>query len=742
MGQLDIQATASARRRWRYIKDVLTTWSITAGGISVLLAILLIFFYLLYEILPLFQGASVDKLARFQLPESEHNLILAIEEQNTLGFRLSNSGLAEFFSLSSGDVVKKRELVSPQTPITSFALDSEQSGIFALGLEGGKVVVAKHDYRPAYQDEQRRIEPRIDYPFGETALTIAPGKIDQLAIRDTADALVIVALSHGQLLGRRWRKQEDFLSDEIRLTEEPVTLPVLDMPVGRLYIGPGQHWLYALSDAGEYRLVDLRTQKIADRGRLFQHAALVDAKLLLGGISLLAASDEGELGQWFVSRDTRSPSGYRLQHVRSFSTTAAPISALVTEHRRKGFAVVDQNGVLELFHSTANRRLLGEDLTLGPVAGMAISPRADRLLIETAQGDYRVYAVDNKHPEISWSALWQKVWYESYPEADYVWQSSAANSDFEPKYSFVPLAFGTVKAAFYAMLIAAPLAVCGAIYTAFFMAPSLRRRTKPLVELMEALPTVILGFLAGLWLAPFAELHLPAIFSLLILLPVAVLVFAWLWEKMPAGFQQSLPEGHHPLWLLPVIIVLGYGCIQMSAPLERLLFDGDMRTWMSNVLGIGYDQRNAMIVGLAMGFAVVPTIYSIAEDAIFSVPRHLSEGSLALGATPWQSLVGVVLPTASPGIFSALMIGLGRAVGETMIVLMATGNTPIMDANIFEGMRTLSANIAVEIGETEVNSSHYRVLFLAAFVLFIFTFLVNSVAESVRQRLRTRYGDL
>ena len=116
--------------------------------------------------------------------------------------------------------------------------------------------------------------------------------------------------------------------------------------------------------------------------------------------------------------------------------------------------------------------------------------------------------------------------------------------------------------------------------------------------------------------------------------------------------------------------------------------------------------------------------------------------SLALGATPWQALIGVVLPTASPGIFSALMIGFGRAVGETMIVLMATGNTPIMDVNIFEGMRTLAANIAVEVPEAEVASTHYRVLFLAAFVLFSFTFVFNTLAEIIRQSMREKYGSL
>jgi phosphate transport system permease protein len=143
-----------------------------------------------------------------------------------------------------------------------------------------------------------------------------------------------------------------------------------------------------------------------------------------------------------------------------------------------------------------------------------------------------------------------------------------------------------------------------------------------------------------------------------------------------------------------------------------------------------------------MGFAVVPTVFAIAEDAINGVPRHLITGSLALGATRWQTLLRVVLLTASPGIFSAIMIGMGRAVGETMIVLMATGNTPIMDMNLFEGMRTFAANIAIELPESEVGGTHYRILFLTALVLFLLTFVFNTAAELVRQRLRDRYGEL
>jgi phosphate transport system permease protein len=223
---------------------------------------------------------------------------------------------------------------------------------------------------------------------------------------------------------------------------------------------------------------------------------------------------------------------------------------------------------------------------------------------------------------------------------------------------------------------------------------------------------------------------------------VGLLLTARLWHYFERRAGGRIFEGREALVQIPVIIILVLLALWLAQPIQNLFFSGDLRDWLSQEAGISYDQRNALVVGCAMGFAVIPTIFSIAEDAIFGVPRSLSDGSLALGATPWQSMVRVVLPTASPGIFSALMIGLGRAVGETMIVLMATGNTPIMDWNLFEGMRTLAANIAVEMPESEVASSHYRILFLAALVLFLFTFVVNTGAEVVRQRLREKYSSL
>ena len=203
-----------------------------------------------------------------------------------------------------------------------------------------------------------------------------------------------------------------------------------------------------------------------------------------------------------------------------------------------------------------------------------------------------------------------------------------------------------------------------------------------------------------------------------------------------------MPDGWESLLLVPIVCLGIWSSLALGTVIEIQFFGGNLPHWLNLHHGISYDQRNSIVVGIAIGFAVIPTIFSISEDAVFGVPRSLTMGSLALGATPWQTVTRVILLTASPGIFSAVMIGMGRAVGETMIVLMATGNTPIMDLNIFQGFRALSANIAVEMPESEVNSTHYRILFLAALVLFLSTFFVNTLAEVVRQRLRKKYANL
>ncbi|WP_263263687.1 ABC transporter permease subunit [Pseudomonas sp. RIT-PI-S] len=740
--RIDFNTPAMQRhRRLRALVDRFTHWYVLVGGLAVLAAITLIFFYLTYVVAPLFQGASLRvgaTLAPSWLQSAGQPVLLTVEEQNRVAMRVSDRGEVVFFSTADGAVLSRVTLPLPAgAGVTAVAQDQPSRGLVALGLSNGQALIFRHLYQTAWPENRKTITPSVEYPYGRVPFAInEPGSaLQHLAVSANDTGVLLAGADNSRLNVLALTTNGDAPPAQAK-----VALPQLTEAVQAVYIDPGQRWLYVINGRAQADVFDLHKKLLNGRYKLLEDASasVTASAQLVGGVSLLIGASNGSLGQWFMSRDLDGEP--RLSHIRDFRLGTAPISRINPEQRRKGFVTLDDRGQLGVFHSTAHRTLLIEQVAAGSGA-LALSPRANRLLLEE-QGKLLKLTLRNPHPEVSWSALWDKVWYEHYDSPEYVWQSTASNADFEPKLSLAPLAFGTFKAAFYAMLLAAPLAVAAAIYTAYFMAPSMRRKVKPVIELMEALPTVILGFFAGLVLAPFLESHLPGIFGLLLLIPLGILLAGLLWGRLPASLRLRVPEGWESALLIPVILLLGAGSLYLSPWLEHTLFDGDMRQWLSANLGLDFDQRNAMVVGIAMGFAVIPTIYSIAEDAVFSVPRSLTFGSLALGATPWQTLIRGVLLTASPGIFSALMIGMGRAVGETMIVLMATGNTPIMDMNLFEGMRTLAANVAIELPESEVGSSHYRVLFLAALALLLFTFAMNTVAELIRQRLRKQYSSL
>ncbi len=567
--------------------------------------------------------------------------------------------------------------------------------------------------------------------------SVSQGEVLDLSFSSSDSAMVIAVLSEDQLFVEYGTLSQNFLTGETTLESRRLETAV-EPGATRVAVSGNQRWIYVGDESGHIRRYDVPS--LTQSGVVqASEGAITALQMLLGGISVLAGDENGRIAQLFPVRDSNDE--FQLTLIRDFEAQDGPITRIQTEYRRKGFIALDTENQLGVYHSTAGQRVLLEPLPPSRPEAVALGPRANGLLTLGNDGSAYFLDLDNKHPEISLSSLWGKVWYENYEEPAHIWQSSSASNDFEPKFSLTPLAFGTLKAALYAMLFAVPLALAGAAFTAYFMAPGLRQVVKPTIEIMAALPTVILGFLAGLWFAPFLEENLAAIFSLFLIVPVGLFIFSWFGSQNKT-LQSRIPEGWEPALLIPVMVGLVWLSMELANPLQQLLFGGDMRTWLSEDIGVSYDQRNALIVGVAMGFAVIPTIFSIAEDAVFGVPKSLSDGSLALGATRWQTMVRVILPTASPGIFSGLMIGLGRAVGETMIVLMATGNTPIMDWSIFEGMRTLAANIAVEMPESEVNSSHYRILFLAALTLFIFTFIVNTGAEIIRQRLRDKYGSL
>jgi len=734
----------------RLFKDKAAKYGVMAGGVMVLCALLLIFFYLLYVVQPVFNSAHIEVRNKIENITTEYAAV-GIEEQTEIAFGLTDSGVVDFYRVKGDKAGEKlnSETVNVDGEIAAFAASAPHQAHYGYINNRGELTVVKPSFRVSFPNDVRVLTPVVDYPLGEAATPAlqSPGKvIKQFSFASEESAVgILYQLDNGQVVFARLEGEEDMFTEEMTWEAYQSDLNFVTGEVKQLLVSPDVSRIFIVTDSEVFvanardgenvRL--LYTVKVNRAG-----TELTAAQLLAGANSLVLGYSDGHIAQWF---ETNSKDGRAFINARSFQMEVEQADTAVVEiypeFYRRTFAAITASGEVNLFHTTSEAELWQGNLTGKKISNFNFSPRSNAL-IALDGSDLTVFKVENEHPEVTWSGLWQEVWYEGYPEPDYIWQSSSASDDFESKFSLVPISFGTLKAAAYAMLFAVPIGLAAAIYTAYFMAPSVRKVVKPTVEIMEALPTVILGFLAGLWLAPVIEENLPGVVLFLILLPVSILVAAMLWHNIPKRIKESVPAGYDSLILIPVVMFVGWLAFALSPAVEQWLFDGNTRLYITNELGITFDQRNSLIVGIAMGFAVIPTIFSIAEDAVFSVPKTLSSGSLALGATQWQTLTKVVLLTASPGIFSAVMMGLGRAVGETMIVLMATGNTPIMDWSIFQGMRTLSANIAVEMPESEVGSSHYRILFLAAFVLFVFTFVFNTLAEFVRQRLREKYSSL
>jgi phosphate transport system permease protein len=753
----------------RQLKNSLAQWVITFGGIGVLFTLVLIFMYLLYVIKPIFESATVEPLVNISIESSSPILTTGVDELKEVAYTINQQGIIDFYPLK----VNKLTVGNEHHPVAGEKLSSFnglitqeplsqviKSGIdyHLLLTDKGSAQLIRPTFTASYTDDTREIIPNVTYPLGDELLVIDEQAqiINKFAFRMNDEQAMFVAFTDdGRLIKTTLIAEDDFnydaeyeaLYQEIDYSVSPESSQVQDILITpsmtmAFIRSSTQVSVFNLDDHYSVDLKGLISPKLAD------NEIITSMTLLSGGSSLLIGTSAGQVSQWF---EISTGNGREFIQVRTFAASESEaITGIYTEQFRKSFYTITPSGEMGMFYTTSHADLWRGKLLESQPSAMSIAPRADGFISispKTSKANnetfnLQLFDVENEHPEVTWQALWQEVWYEGYPEPDYIWQSTSGTDDFEGKFSLVPITFGTMKAAFYAMLFAVPIALTAAIYTAYFMTPGLRKKVKPTIEMMEALPTVILGFLAGLWLAPIIENYLPAIALLLIFLPLSTLITALVWHNLSKNLKSKIPETWAPMILIPVMILAAYSAFALSPVMEVYFFGGDVRQFITNDLDMSFDQRNALVVGIAMGFAVIPTIFSMAEDAIFSVPGHLTSGSLALGATQWQTLVKVILLTASPGIFSAVMMGLGRAVGETMIVLMATGNTPILDWSIFQGMRTLAANIAVEMPESEVGSSHYRILFLAAFVLFVFTFIFNTFAEFIRQHLRAKYSSM
>ena len=734
----------AANLRRRLITDRIARGVVAAGGVTAILGILAILLFIGIEVYPLWLPPTATPAGSFSLAGQGGALAPVMDEQRNVLAVASEQGTVRFVDLRTGVSLEEVPIPALAGKQVATAVRAAKDGV-VVATTDGRIVGLRVPIDVRREQGKAVLRPRVQEllawaprePTG--AATVLAGSVTEdggmtaLFARPTEAPTVLRVREKQSLMGDVTR--EETLST-LALPAAGTTAAALAVAGDgrKALVGTGsgllQYW--SLGDGEEPTLLD--TAEVTE-DRTVGVTALA---WLLGERAVVVGDARGRVGVWFPLRDGKRQSGWRLQSAHTFAPHAGAVTAIAVSPRDKSFLTADDTGQVRLHHSTTERTLLSMSAG-GPVAEATFAPKANGALVINRRGSVTNWDITNPHPDVSLGTLFGKVWYEGYDRPTYVWQSTGGTDDIEPKFSLVPLMLGTLKGTLYAMLFAVPIAVLGAIYTSQFMHPAVRNLVKPTVEIMAALPSVVLGFLAGLWLAPAMEGIYPAVFAMLFVIPLLIFLVGMAWSMLPIGFRGRVRAGWELAILLPVIIAGTYVCLMANGAIEQWVFGGDFRAWLHNVLGMRFDQRNCVVVGFAMGFAVIPIIFTISEDSLSSVPQTLTSGSLALGATRWQTAIRVVLPTASPGIFSAVMIGLGRAIGETMIVLMATGNTPVLDWSIFTGMRTLSANIAVEIPEAPHGGSLYRVLFLMGLLLFVATFIVNTAAELVRARLRQRY---
>jgi phosphate transport system permease protein len=729
--------TPKARRRIAWLRrlDGLAAAGIKSGGILIILAVFAIFVFIGKEAIPLFLPEKITPRDELAIGGGDPNRPLAVgeDEYREKGWALGSRGTIRLLDFVNGRIAEEIPLEDLGDSTILCGARSGLSDVLAAGTDDGRVFLAAVEYEPVFRDG-RRVEQTIRVAW-QLAFTMREdgGPIERLAVSGDGSSLVVAATGKGFLgiaTKKRIPKNPKVGDASEALEGRDATALALDETGENLVIG--------FDDGTGLRLaldgVDATREERFDAGG----APITAMTYVLGSRSLLIGDAEGAVSGW---QGVRSDAGNSrtLSRVRNFAPMDAAVVAFAPSRRDKTFLIVDRAGDVRLDHLTTERTI-GSLAGVAPGATGALAPKADGGLVISEAGDIRRFDEHSDHPESSWRALFLPMLYEGYDSPDYIWQSTGGTDDFEPKYSLVPLIFGSLKGVFYAMLFSVPIAILAALFVSQFASTRLRGVIKPTVELMGALPSVVVGFLAGLWLSPLIDQELMTTFLLLAALPISILVAGLVFRALPNQARQRFVLGRELRFTIPFIVLGALAAIAVAHPLEAVLFSGDIRRFLVDSLGVPYDARNSVVVGIALGFAVIPIIFTVAEDAMSNVPRALRAASDALGASRWQTAFRLVLPAASPGIFAALMLGFGRAVGETMIVLMATGNTPILDPSPFNGMRTISACIAVEMPEAPEGGTHARILFFAGALLFVFAFVANTAAEVVGERLRKRFA--
>ncbi len=740
--------------------DRFMNYFVMFGGIGIILAVSFIFVFIFFQIWPLFRGAQVEELRNFNLGDQEF-VVMGVDEYMELPFFVKPDGNLYFYDLVDKESEHNRGLFKMETGLpetlrfSTIGLNQHTNEIL-LGTDDGRFSVVKVAYQATYPERGgRKLVAELDVlPLLSIGREGVP--VEKLVYGDSGTRKLAVALQ--QVNG----KPELHAAT---LDQTRTLFDVGEIKVGRSYdltdLIQGDPSMVILSweadsvivayEDGHVDYLFFQNGQFYHRQRFMPFADLSNPQIasmdyVLGDVSIVFTSESGEMAVWSLYRD---PASNRRIYgpTKEFHALKGGATFFSPSARNKAF-LTGRDDFASLRYMTTEA--IRWESTMPFTIKMArIAPRYNGLFFLDGENVLHIYKLNDPHPIAGWKSFFGKIQYEGQAEPSWDWQSTGGRDDFERKLSMIPLMVGTLKGTLYAMIFATPIALLAALYTSQFLSPGIKRYVKPTMEIMASLPSVVLGFLAALWLAPIVSNDVPAVFVSGVSVVLVAVVIGWGWGRLPDRLRCRIPTGYEFLILIIPALFAAWVGWQLGGLIEKTYFVvtdpdsglrvADFRLWYPQAFNLPFEQRNAFVVGFVMGFAVIPIIFTISEDSLSNVPEAFRSGSLALGASRWQTAIRIVLPTASAGIFSALMIGLGRAVGETMIVVMATGNVAVTELNPFTGMRTLSANIAVELPEAPHLGTLYRTLFLGAMLLFLFTFIINTAAEIMRQRLRERY---
>ena len=425
-----------------------------------IIAISAIFFYLASVVVPIFMPAQMDDLQEFSVPKDaqEASVHLTSEEQAEIGVRMSDRGSVTFFDLRDGRVMAEEKIALPEgVGVSSFAAGDPSQQAVAYGLSDGRMLILEQDFKVTFQQDPddhekdiRTITPTIAYPAGSEPLLVdeAGRALKRLTMQHGGENTTAVALTEdNRLLMAAFEGSSNMITGEVTTERFGIELPPVQGEISQLLLEVKQRDLYVVHGGrfvSHYDVMDKQSPRLVQTVALVPEGeSITAATMLSGGFSLIIGTDKGNLAQWFQVRDDDNVN--HLTHIRSFKPMASRVTTMAPEHFRKGFLAGDDKGNVGLYYATSNRLILKRSTGGEPVRVVGIAPRANAIMVESEGDVIQAARVENEYPEISFSSLWQKVWYESYQEPEYNWQSSAATSDFEPKFSVAPLTFGTLE---------------------------------------------------------------------------------------------------------------------------------------------------------------------------------------------------------------------------------------------------------------------------------------------------------